>query len=151
MSVWTHVTGQIRLNDLSMMRDPRDPNCRNVVKDVKKILGPISTFYKPNRKCILPMGSEGSLEYDIRQVKDDSNIARFVISIWGDLRDYDAEDAKEIEKWFRELKERFENEETYMYFRDAVLKVETEDENNTATILYYVPENDEIVGVVIHG
>lgn len=117
MSTWTHVSGCIRLNDLSFLLGER------ITKEgIEKILGKISTFEKPLKNCKLPCGSEGSMEYAIREDEDTSSIARFDIAFFGDLRDYS--DVEEIKKYFNSLNKKFSKKA--LMIRDGVIKIETE-------------------------
>ena len=91
MSVWTHVSGVIRLDYI------RDKD------DIFKILGITSNFYDYQEACKLPSGSEGSIYYttvkDSHPMQVDSESQSIVIT--GDLRDYD--DIEELESWFRKV------------------------------------------------
>lgn len=119
MSVWTHVNGVVRLNDYSFLSSKR-----NTRKDVEKIIGPMCLFHNWNKNTKLPLGSEGSVEYKVIQSTEESNLARFNIIFWGDLRDYD--DLNEIIQWFNNLKKEIESKDTFMQYRDAILSCECE-------------------------
>jgi len=143
MSIWTHVSGDIRVDDWSFVGDKR-----NTIKDIKKLLGPVSTFEKPNRRCKLPIGSEGSLEYQIWENPSESDLARFNISIWGDLRSFDSKDVVKIEQWFKNLYLEFESDKVMLPWRDAVLKIETEFDG-ISEILYLDSKKERIDKVVL--
>lgn len=119
MSVWTHVSGVIRLDDYSFIKGKR-----NTKKDIEEIIGPMCLFHNWNSKTKLPCGSEGSLQYSIYESDNEAEIARFTVMFWGDLRDYDNTD--EIKKWFIELKKKFENKKNLICYRDAILKCKCE-------------------------
>lgn len=123
MSVWTHVNGVVRLNDYSFLSSKR-----NTRKDVEKIIGPMCLFHNWNENTKLPLGSEGSIEYKVIQSTEESNLARFNIIFWGDLRDYD--DLNEIIQWFNNLKKEIESKDTFMQYRDAILSCECEAGNS---------------------
>ena len=69
---------------------------------LKNLLGKMYTPYDSlknscsKEECMLPLGSEGSIRYNI--VKDNLYT---VISIYGNLRDY--YNGREIESWFRKI------------------------------------------------
>ena len=91
MSQWTHVAGVIRFDGLLNMT-PK-PN-----------LGKTVVFEDPEEKwdkCNVPMGSEGSLEHNLITNPHESSMAKWVATIWGDLRDYD--NADEIIEYFKRI------------------------------------------------
>ncbi|MBO5515795.1 MAG: hypothetical protein J5963_06785 [Schwartzia sp.] len=100
MSIWTHVCGCIRVDDLGL-----DDTTESLM-EIKNILGviidPDRPDFDPSAETEMPCGSEGSLKY---QIIDESspepnvhNVAAYTIPIWGDLRDF--KDGKSIEDWF---------------------------------------------------
>jgi hypothetical protein len=96
MSNWTHVAGVMRV-DYYIMGDDE--------LDFDKLLGKechdYDTFvdaYK-HPELYLPMGSEGSLRKSVWINPNDSYLARYTVSIFGDLRDHDSAD--EIIEWFK--------------------------------------------------
>lgn len=120
MSQWTHVCGCIRVDALRVvMADD------NHVETIKKALGRVITFEdlleaaraNRNTTTIIPCGSEGSLRYEIMENPNPSDISAYVVSIWGDLRDYD--DDKAIEEWFNRACDQ-------LWIRQAVLAIEVE-------------------------
>lgn len=66
--------------------------------EICNILGRIVKFSDRERETTLPLGSEGSIKYQLIENPDNSDISAYTIPIWGDLRDYD--DAEYIESWF---------------------------------------------------
>lgn len=116
MSKWTHVSAVIRIDDFSFISHRK----RNTSKTVEKIIGPMCLFEKWNKHSKLPTGSEGSIEYNVVQNKDESSLARFTVVFYGDLRDYD--DLQEIKEWFIKLREEIEASDNEMIYRDAILK-----------------------------
>ena len=127
MSIWTHVNGNIRLDEFDY---------RNV-EIIKFILGkmntydpglsglPIEDFSNNDKDILLPCGSEGSLKYNVLSNKDLNSLEAHSISIWGDLRDYDDKDV--IEKlipWFSNLLNCFIKNR--LFIRNACLEVEIE-------------------------
>lgn len=126
MSVWTHIVGNIRLDDYSDFHE--NPN---TIDDIKEILGPILTFSNggtiKEEDVKLPTGSEGSVMYSITSLLDidehaTSSIFRWSIGFFGDLRRYN--DLNEIEQWLSKITKKFE--EKGLYIRDAVFEVEVE-------------------------
>lgn len=104
MSNWTHVAAVFRVDDMSLFTG------KSV--DFDKVFGKeciwlddLHSFCKEHKKAeehpekYLPMGSEGSLHKNVWINPDQSSIAHFVVTVWGDLRDHDSLD--DIEKWFR--------------------------------------------------
>ena len=69
MSVWTHVSGVIRLDDYSFIKGKR-----NTKKDIEEIIGPMCLFHSWNSKTKLPCGSEGSLQYSIYESDNEAEI-----------------------------------------------------------------------------
>lgn len=144
MSMWTHISGSIRIDDMSFL----SPH-RNTAETVKKVIGPMCLFEDWNDESTIPRGSEGSIEYDVWENPSDSAIARFTVSLWGDLRDFTTDDVVEIEQWLDKLYHSFNAEDNYMMFRDAVLKIEVED--GTCEILYLDSDSEKIEKVIIHA
>ena len=82
MSQWTHVNCSIRIDGLAGLMP---------VPDLGKTVG----FGHDERawaECDVPCGSEGSLQTSLSTSDDPHALARYVATIWGDLRDYDNED-----------------------------------------------------------
>ena len=99
MSVWTHVAGIIRIDDIRF---------NNEIPDFDKIIGKECLFDSPTEvwddmECrpedYLPMGSEGSLEKSVWINPDKSCMSSYTVSIFGDLRDY--ENSENIIEWFK--------------------------------------------------
>ena len=116
MSVWTHVIGTFTIYDI-----PKDRNSiwrKKILKRLYKNMGKPSRCLEIN-KTIVPEGSEGSLHWTIQEVNlsgdiplrcRDTTVAKwlqnncrygYVISIFGDLRDY--ENLQEIREWFENI------------------------------------------------
>lgn len=94
MSIWTHVVGIIRFDGIVINgKGTPFPDCDNVVD-----------YDDDNEKwdkCNIPCGSEGSLNISYWENPDGHQLARWVVSIWGDLRDYSNED--EIIEYFNRI------------------------------------------------
>lgn len=97
MSTWTHVVGTIRVDGIPGGEE--------------------------NLDSTLPAGSEGSLRYSINEYG--GGLPWVIITIWGDLRDYDINDAEEIKVWWKELLPKFD------IVRDAVLLVTSNEDSFT--------------------
>lgn len=69
-----------------------------------------------NEDTKLPSGSEGSLQYELHEYGN--GLPWLIITIWGDLRDFDNENI--IKEWF------FKTIKEIGFIRDAVLKIEVE-------------------------
>lgn len=114
MSTWTHVAAIIRIDAIKGLLGPQSK------EDIHKVLGPVAEFDGPQEAwdaCTLPCGSEGSLEYDIWENKDEHCMAAFTVSVFGDLRDY--YETESIEEWFNSFCSKF-------MVRQAVCIAETE-------------------------
>ena len=107
MSIWTHVVGAFRIDG--------GPILSSRLSQIERVLGPISSFEHPTG-CKLPLGSEGSLQYRI--VEYDTGLPWAIVSVWGDLRDYD--DIEEIKRWWAETLSSFP------LIRDGILRVQVE-------------------------
>lgn len=94
MSTWAHVAGVIRVDDLRVIPT-------SVLADLKERLGPIKHYADDvdEETVKLPLGSEGSLQYSIYENPDKSTMTAYVITIWGDLRDYEETDS--IAEWLK--------------------------------------------------
>lgn len=92
MSVWTHVSGIIRLNGWYRH------------EDIEEWLSKPAGYYEDATSwdnCRLPMGSEGSLEWEFIRRKDIYNlVCNSHVIFYGDLRDFSVEDCKQIEVWW---------------------------------------------------
>lgn len=103
MSVWTHVTGVVRIDSIRIISDDI-PNFDN-------LFGKEWTFddmwddesiykeFETNPDAFMPSGSEGSLTKSIWINPDRSEMASYVVTIFGDLRDYDT--PEDIISWFK--------------------------------------------------
>jgi len=102
------VAGIIRLDSLgiALVKGPEDEKHQKILAAIEKAMGGKPTnFDGPRGACNLPLGSEGSLQYSIlrnRDNEDGHSLSWGYVSIWGDLRDYGAEDVPRIEKWLKE-------------------------------------------------
>lgn len=133
MSQWTHVAGVIRIDAL------RDGDERDIQQE-EALKGLFRTWSYGDRnskrsKCNVPSGSEGSLHVKIVPGEEHS-LAAYAVLLWGDLRDFgDAEDIKNLKKWWKNLIDKFERPDLappeikncyLMGIRQACLKVEVE-------------------------
>ena len=119
MSIWTLVNAQVRIDHFG--------DC--IKSEIEKELGEISTFEEP---CctIIPKGSEGSLEYTIIDHKDEHCLDRYIVSVYGNLRDYNHE--REIRDWFNNFLKKFD-------IRQAVLQINIQDD----TYIYVWSDSEE--------
>lgn len=97
MSNWIHVNAAIIINDTSS---------DDLVPDFDELIGEECTIdssesvwdnMKINPDLYLPMGSEGSLRKSVCIYA-----SSYSVTIFGDLRDCNEEDAKEVIKWFKD-------------------------------------------------
>lgn len=93
MSQWTHINAVIRFDSLRAVGLPGLPNLGN------------TCTYESDRKdwddCNVPMGSEGSMQYQVWDNPHTGSLAAYTAMFWGDLRDY--EDDKEILEYFARI------------------------------------------------
>jgi hypothetical protein len=120
MSQWTHVVGCIRVDGM--------PDLGANINEIKKVLGPISTYDHFIDYTPLPTGEEGSLQYSL--IEYDTGACWLAIPIWGDLRGYTSEDiTKELIPWWNNLMKKLDDsKQHFAYIRDAVLHVYAEGE-----------------------
>lgn len=116
MSTWTHVAGVIRVNQIKWDEHVPDLNFEELIG--KEVMffdeSDIWVDARKHPEKYLPMGSEGSLQMSVWTNPDISHVARYTVSIFGDLRDYDTPET--IIEWF---KKKCEDEE--LPVRDAVI------------------------------
>lgn len=130
MSVWTHVAGVIRVDDIRL---------DNYLPNFDKIVGKECLFksseniwrdMENNPNDYMPCGSEGTLQKSVWINPDKSSMAAYTISVFGDLRDY--EEPQPIIDWFIKVCDRFG------WIRQAVITVDTEGQE----VLNYVYKNN---------
>jgi len=83
MSIWTHVAAVIRVDALRLAGFPKG---RDLLTALAKDL---------------PCGSEGPLEYTIRVNPEHHHLAAYVVTIFGDLRNYGS--AQPVIDWLQEV------------------------------------------------
>lgn len=110
MSVWTHIAGVIRVD---CIRGISEPKFNKIF--IKSLWG------EHNPDCNMPMGSEGSLDFRVIENPDRDSIAAYTVVIFGDLRDFGAEDIHIIEKWWNKVLEQCD------MVRQGVLQIQPED------------------------
>ena len=122
MSVWTHVAAVFRL-DSFRFEEP----------DFYILFGKACLYddndavwddYDSHPENYMPAGSEGSLEKKICVNPDDSCMAAYTISVFGDLRDFD--DVVKIKRWFEVCCNRINLCRDLCGIRQAVITVECE-------------------------
>ena len=135
MSVWTHVTGVIRIDSIRISDD---------IPNFDKYFGKEWTFddmwddepaykeFEENPDAFMPYGSEGSLTKSIWINPDRSEMASYVVTIFGDLRDYDT--PEDIISWFKDCCKN-------VWVRQAIITVETEGKE---PIIYRCEEDDNV-------
>lgn len=122
MSNWTHVAAIARIDSFK----------DNV--DFTKIFGKECTFYDPQEiwnefhnspESFLPMGSEGSLTMSVWTNPETNCLAKYTVSIFGDLRGH--EDALDIICWFKDkIKGIATIEGNCLWIRNAVINAVNE-------------------------
>ena len=98
MSIWTHVTGVIRL-ETGLKLD--DDDIENLIG--KRILyrapQKLKDEYKEHSERFIPKGSNSSLNFHVYNHDNKYELPSCIISIFGDLEDYSDTDA--IIEWFK--------------------------------------------------
>lgn len=107
MSIWTHVAGIIRIDDT-----------RFGGSNVKKIKELIEED--------LPYGSEDSLKFEVYEPAEKRSIAAYVVSIYGDLRDFDS--SSDVIDWFKGVCYKIEEmkSDDIISIRQAIITSRTE-------------------------
>ena len=121
MSIWTHVSGVVRIDDIRLLS--------NGSPKFDKIFGkewsfddmwenmPVYGEFEKHPEDFMPYGSEGSLQKSIWVNLQKEDMAAYTVSIFGDLRDYDT--PQKIIDWFVDCCNK-------CMVRQAVITVETE-------------------------
>lgn len=136
MSVWTHVSGTIRLDAFRLnMAD-------SLTKDDFDKIFIQSTWDNYNENCNMPCGSEGSIEYSVKISDKLNHISNsYVLTFTGDLRRYDNID--EIVNWWKSIPSLIKKlqDETgkICYIRDGSMIAYTEF-TSEATLLGFVDD-----------
>jgi len=117
MSIWTHVAGIVRVNDFRF--DESKINWNKVFGREIRFDSSDRTWheYAKHPEKFMPCGSEGSLQRSVWVNPDNSHVAAYTISIFGDLRDYS--DTDKIIAWFKESCDK-------MWVRQACITVQCE-------------------------
>ena len=118
MSIWTHIAGTIRIDDMSNIFDSLKK------KDLSKIFIR-DTYYHSNPNGNLPSGSEGSIDVEFVERPEDKGTEYMkTIVFFGDLRDYDNNDCKEVKEWWYSIPRKLGKD---CLIRQAILQVKPED------------------------
>lgn len=119
MSNWTHVAGIIRINGIKWEEDEPELNFDELIgkECVYESDDEVWEDADANPEKYLPMGSEGSLKKSIWINPRRECVARYTVSIFGDLRDHDS--TKEIIDWFKKICKK-------VWVRNAVITVTNE-------------------------
>lgn len=110
MSQWTHIAGTIRIDCVD--HEEVKEQIKNVLKHTWKYGDGVNSDTE-----YAPYGSEGSIQYTITENPDESCIAAFIITFYGDLRHYDND--AEIIAWFEKACDAF-------YIRQAAITIDVE-------------------------
>lgn len=117
MSIWTHIAGCIRVDDMKMMFQSNNKT------DFSKIFVR-DTWCHPNNNGNLPTGSEGSIDVEfIERTDDDASDHMRTIALFGNLRDFDEEDCQSVIDWWYNIPQSLGND---CIIRQAVLQVSPE-------------------------
>ena len=116
MSVWTHVAGTIRIDDLGVLIGQLTDFLKVFIRD---------TWTHPNENGNMPTGSEGSLDVEVIERNEEELAAYFkTVAVFGDLRDFDKEKCNSIREWWKNISKRCGKT---CLIRQAVLQVTPED------------------------
>lgn len=100
MSQWTHVSGCIRIDGIPQILGIGIPS-----HDYVALLGRPSSepngIMKYDAGENIPGGSEGTIQYAVNDAGD--GLVWKTVAVWGDLRDFGAEDTPEIDAWFARI------------------------------------------------
>lgn len=121
MSVWTHVSGMIRLDYWTF-----EEGGLKGYEDLEKMFKTSTHENNWKKGCNMPCGSEGSLFCKFIYNSDESCVNVCQISFWGDLRDYDSKDVdREFHQWLNKIVKKLEKK-NYLV-RQLVFLVESEE------------------------
>lgn len=104
MSNWTHVAGVIRIDYIKWDEDTPELNFDELIGKECLLFDYFSEIWgdvDKNPDKYLPFGSEGTLQKSIWINPNTSCVARYTISIFGDLRDHNS--PQEIIDWFKKI------------------------------------------------
>lgn len=139
MSNWTHVSAVFRVDDWGILFGGKpfdfdeifgkeviwnDDNFHEFCEEMK--------YASDHQDEYLPLGSEGSLHKSVWTNQDTSAVAKYTVTVWGDLRDHDS--IEEIEKWFKDSCAKIKES-----IRQAVCTISNE-QNGNKTIAFRFDE-----------
>jgi hypothetical protein len=106
MSQWTHISGMIRFDAFR----PLMPVSRHDVFDLVGKSYHYNENYmeipNPSRGPIVPMGSEGPIQYDVHENPDRHSLAAYDVGMWGDLRDFGEDEVlTQVTNWLVRITE----------------------------------------------
>lgn len=133
MSCWTHVAGIIRVDSIS-----RKINFEKLLGKQLKYDSPISDWEEADTypDKYTPYGSEGGIQYSIWENPDKACMAKYSVSIFGDLRDF--YDIDKIKEWFCDVLQA-------VWVRDAVLSINCD----ICSQKVIITQNDEVKKPVV--
>jgi len=126
MSKWTHIIGVIRIHHSGADDIDLEEKIGKVLYNDSDVKVWKEQDEYPER--FTPTGSEGGIDYFIYLNPDKSDLIRYTVTIFGDLRDYC--DISAVKKWFEDI---LYNKD--LWIRDAVLNIEVE-KGKKETITY---------------
>lgn len=113
MSTWTHVAATFRVDGLRPLgdgepdwdavlgRETYEPRDYDILGEERRWYRESVTDAEEHPDAYMPFGSEGSLHRSVWVNPDESHMAAYVVTVFGDLRDYD--DVEAIRKWFAKV------------------------------------------------
>lgn len=116
MSIWTHVAGTIRIDDMGAIV--------GISRDLSKVFIR-DTWYNPDDNGNMPMGSEGSLDVEIIERNEEDSMSYMkTVAVFGDLRDVGKDNCESIREWWKTIPFRLKRG---CAIREAVIRVYPED------------------------
>ena len=102
MSYWTHVNSSIRIDNPYFVEDKEFKNTDELIRNLFKTVD-FNGTKKQWEECNVPCGSEGSLQASIWINKNKNHCGRYAVNLFGDLRDFEELQHKDIVDWINNL------------------------------------------------
>lgn len=135
MSIWTHVAGVIRIDGIYGVTEEigSEAMLDRLVGKVLDFNDELDRWHDADEhpEEFMPLGCEGSLKRSLWINPHMNAMARYTLSVFGDLRDY--HDVNAVVEWFRnrcrQIHRGTNDEFECMGVRNAVITVECDDGN----------------------